>query len=66
MVKRLWPDYPDLLYINDLSNPPRNFELIQFFFKPGARLYCTHSQQNFLCSNYTHAVRDGMIQGVMY
>ncbi len=64
MVKRLWPDYPDLIYVDELSNPPENFELIQFFFKPGARLNCPHSQQNFLCSNYTHAVRDGVIQGV--
>ncbi len=64
MVKRLWPDYPVLEYVNELSNPPSNFELIQFFFKPGARLNCAHSQQNFLCSNYTHAVRDGIIQGV--
>ncbi len=64
MVKRLWPDYPDLLYINDLGKLPENFELIQFFFKPGARLNCSHAQQNFLCSNYTHAVRDGVIQGV--
>ncbi len=64
MVKRLWPDYPVLEYLDDMYNPPSNFELIQFFFKPGARLNCPHSQQNFLCSNYTHAVRDGIIQGV--
>ncbi len=64
IVRRLWPDYPDLIYMDELSNPPKNFELIQFFFKPGARLNCSHSQQNFLCSNYTHAVRDGVIQGV--
>ncbi len=64
IVRRLWPDYPDLIYVNELSHPPENFELIQFFFKPGARLNCSHSQQNFLCSNYTHAVRDGVIQGV--
>lgn len=64
--KRLWPEYPGLEYYTDTRKNgfPENFELVQFFFKPGENLHCAHSQQNFLCSNYTHAVRDGVIQGV--
>jgi len=65
MHSKIWQDYPDLEYIQDIKkgNAPENFELVEFFFKPGDGLKCAHSQQNFLCSNYTHAVRDGIIQG---
>lgn len=48
----------------DYASVYQILNLFNSFFKPGARLGCSHSQQNFLCSNYTHAVRDGMIQGV--
>ena len=29
---RLWHDYPELEYINELDSLPNNFELVQFFF----------------------------------
>ncbi len=66
MRDRLWEGYEDLQYSMDLQkgNLPSNVDLVQFFFLPGQCLKCDYSQQNFLCSNYTHAVRDGMIQGV--
>lgn len=66
LVDRVWDDFPDFEYVADLRKgvQPQNFDLVEFFFKAGAWLKNPHAQQNYLGSNYTHAVRDGRINGI--
>ncbi len=66
LVDRVWDGFPDFEYVSDLRKgiQPDNFDLVEFFFKAGAWLKVPHAQQNYLGSNYTHAVRDGRINGI--
>ncbi len=63
MVKRVWEDFPDFEYLKDLrSNTiPPNFELVEFYNKTAAFVGVPHAQQHYLGSNYTHAIRDAVI-----
>ncbi|UZE95263.1 acetyl-CoA hydrolase/transferase C-terminal domain-containing protein [Alkalimarinus alittae] len=65
-VERLFGDIPDLEYMVDLRKKalPPNVEVTEFFFKAGAFLKDDKQQQNYICTNYTHAVRELVALGV--
>lgn len=65
-VERVFGDYPDLDYVKDRRTGQllKNVEVVEFFLKSGDYLNNDYAQQHYLCSNYTHAARDMMIQGV--
>ncbi|MDI1302836.1 MAG: acetyl-CoA hydrolase/transferase C-terminal domain-containing protein [bacterium] len=65
-VERVFGNYPDLDYVADrhTGQVPKNVEVVEFFLKSGDYLHNDYAQQHYLCSNYTHAARDMMIQGV--
>lgn len=65
-VERLYGDIPELDYARDvLSNRlPANVTVSEFFFKAGAFLNHASQQRHYICTNYTHAVRDLLAQGV--
>ena len=64
LVERIWGGFPDFEYILDLrkNNVPSNFTLIEFYNKTAGFTNCKHAKQNYLGSNYTHAIRDARIQ----
>jgi acyl-CoA hydrolase len=64
-VARVYGNYPDLDYVQDRhrGQVPANVEVVEFFLKSGDYLDNDYAQQHYLCSNYTHAARDMMIQG---
>ena len=66
MVERIFGDYPELEYIDDLRHDrlPPNVEIREFFMLAGAFMSCPVAQQNYINTNYTHAVRDVIQQGV--
>ena len=43
---------------------PANVTVSEFFFKAGSYLNNRDQQRNYVCTNYTHAVRDLMAQGI--
>ena len=63
---RLYGRIPELAYAKDVSanRLPDNVQVSEFFFKAGNYLNNKSQQQHYVCSNYTHAVRDLMAQGV--
>ncbi|MEA1966779.1 MAG: acetyl-CoA hydrolase/transferase C-terminal domain-containing protein [Thermodesulfobacteriota bacterium] len=63
LVERIWEDYPDFEYVLDMrkNKIPENFELIEFFNKTAGWMNNAHAKQNYLGSNYTHAIRDAAI-----
>ena len=65
-AKRLFGDIPELAYARDVANNrlPSNVQVSEFFFKAGSYLNNRNQQRNYVCTNYTHAVRDLMAQGV--
>lgn len=65
-VERLFGDIPDLEYMKDLRKKalPSNVEVTEFFFKAGSFLKDDKQQQNYICTNYTHAVRELLAIGV--
>ncbi|WP_336367150.1 acetyl-CoA hydrolase/transferase C-terminal domain-containing protein [Marinobacter sp. C2H3] len=65
-VKRLYGDIPELAYARDVSagRLPPNVTVSEFFFKAGAFLNNQSQQRHYVCTNYTHAVRDLMALGV--
>ena len=64
-VERVWGGVPDLDYVLDLRRGtlPANVRLHEIFFKAGAYRHDAAIQQDFICSNYTHVVRDCSING---
>ena len=58
-------DYPDLDCELDRVNNvlPENVRIIEFYFPPGKFLDNPQAQQDYICSNYTHVVRDLMDRG---
>lgn len=66
MRKRLFGDYPDPAYHVDRENAqlPSNVRIIEFYFPAGRQLNSRHSQENYVCSNYTHVARDLLDAGV--
>lgn len=65
-VARVFGNYPDLDYVQDrrTGQLPANIDVIEFFLKSGDYLRNDYAQQNYMNSNYTHAARDMLIQGV--
>ncbi|MDX1754437.1 MAG: acetyl-CoA hydrolase/transferase C-terminal domain-containing protein [Marinobacter sp.] len=65
-VHRLYGDIPELEYARDVVDGqlPPNVRVSEFFFKAGSFLDHPDQQRNYVCTNYTHAVRDLLAQGV--
>lgn len=65
-VKRLYGEVPELHYARDVMDQklPANVKVSEFFFKAGSFLDNTDQQRNYVCTNYTHAVRDLLAQGI--
>ena len=65
-VERVFGDYPDLDYVNDLRDGtlPPNITVNEFFLKSGDWLGNPVAQQNYINSNYTHIARDMAHNGV--
>ncbi len=66
LAERVFGDYPDLDYERDrqAGRLPSNVDIIEFYFPAGRFLHNDYAQQNYICSNYTHAARDMMDTGV--
>ncbi|MFN2361701.1 MAG: acetyl-CoA hydrolase/transferase C-terminal domain-containing protein [Marinobacter sp.] len=64
--ERLYGRIPDLEYARDVIGHklPDNVTVSEFFFKAGSFLHNATQQQNYVCTNYTHAVRDLLATGV--
>ncbi|QSI77135.1 acetyl-CoA hydrolase/transferase C-terminal domain-containing protein [Niveibacterium microcysteis] len=65
-VERVFGNYPDMDYSIDVKRNalPPNVEICEFFLKTGEYLGNANAQSNYVYSNYTHAVRDALAQGV--
>ncbi|WP_273202897.1 acetyl-CoA hydrolase/transferase C-terminal domain-containing protein [Marinobacter subterrani] len=65
-VERLYGAIPELAYARDVSanRLPQNVQVSEFFFKAGSYLNNRSQQRHYVCTNYTHAVRDLMALGV--
>ncbi|QSP96272.1 acetyl-CoA hydrolase [Marinobacter salinisoli] len=65
-TKRLYGDIPELAYARAVSSNtlPPNVTVSEFFFKAGSYLNNRSQQRHYVSSNYTHAVRDLMAQGI--
>ncbi|SEM59406.1 Acyl-CoA hydrolase [Pseudomonas sp. ok272] len=59
-IERVFGDYPELDYLADLHRDrlPPNIHIEQFFMQPGSLLHSESAQQDYVCSNYSHAARD--------
>ncbi|MDY0360518.1 MAG: acetyl-CoA hydrolase/transferase C-terminal domain-containing protein [Desulforegulaceae bacterium] len=66
LVERIWGGYVDLEYARDvrLKKLPPNVEVGEFFYKAGAFMNNNHMQQNYISTNYTHAARDVLANGM--
>ncbi len=65
-ARRLYGNIPDLAYARDVTHNrlPENVTVSEFFFKAGSYLHNKGQQRNYVCTNYTHAVRDLMALGI--
>jgi acyl-CoA hydrolase len=65
-AKRMFDGVPQLDYMRDLraGRQAANFELNEFYFRPGAMLGVPAAQQGYISSNYTHAARDMLARGM--
>ncbi|PXX90221.1 acetyl-CoA hydrolase [Marinobacter vulgaris] len=65
-VERLYGQIPELEYARDVTRQklPQNVKVSEFFFKAGSFLHNETQQRNYVCTNYTHAVRDLLAIGV--
>ncbi|MCX9156324.1 hypothetical protein OPU71_09345 [Niveibacterium sp. 24ML] len=65
-VERVFGSYPDMEYSVDVKRGklPPNVEVCEFFLKTGEYLGNASAQAHYVYSNYTHAVRDALAQGV--
>lgn len=65
-VERVFGDYPDLDYVLDCraGRLPPNIEVREFFFKTADYLANAYAQQRHICTNYTFAARDMVVQGM--
>lgn len=66
LAERLFGDYPELAYVDPLrsGDVPDNVRISEFYFQPGSLLHSPLAQQQYISSNYTHAVRDLLDTGV--
>ena len=64
-TRRVFGDYPDLDFELDRVEQklPKNVHVIEFYYPPGKFLDNPQAQQDYISSNYTHAVRDLMDRG---
>ena len=64
LYERIFGDYEELDYVQALhaNSLPPNVRVIEFFLEPGSSLNVAHSQQNYLCANYTHVARERLRQ----
>ena len=62
---RVFGNYPNLLYEEDrLKNRlPKNINVVEFYYRAGQLKNHDYGQRNYLSSNYTHVVRDCVLQG---
>ena len=60
ILDRIFGDYPGLDYMLDLraDKLPPNATVSEFFLAPGKFIHNAVAQQNYISTNYTHAVRD--------
>ena len=60
--ERIFAGYPELDYVEPLKRKqlPENIRITEFYFQPGSFLGSPLAQQSYMCSNYTHVVRDLM------
>ncbi len=65
IADRIFAGTPDFDYMLDFraGRLPKNVEIFEFFSKAGGYLNTPAAQQNHLCSNYTHVVRDAVNLG---
>ncbi|MBZ2167274.1 acetyl-CoA hydrolase/transferase C-terminal domain-containing protein [Marinobacter sp. F4216] len=65
-TERLYGEIPELAYARAVSSNalPPNVTVSEFFFKAGSYLNNKPQQRHYVSSNYTHAVRDLMSQGI--
>lgn len=63
---RIFDGTPEFDYMHDFRDGklPKNVKIYEFFNKAGGYLHNKEAQQNHLCSNYTHVVRDGYNFGI--
>ena len=66
VIKRIWDEFVEVEYVKDLGEGrlPSNVTISEFFTRAGASLGNAHTQQNYICSNYTHIVRDLIDNGL--
>ncbi len=66
IVKRIWNGFVEFEYMKDLrqNKLPSNVRISEFFTKAGGYLNSPYAQQNYISSNYTHAVRDLIDNGL--
>ncbi|MEW6260188.1 MAG: acetyl-CoA hydrolase/transferase C-terminal domain-containing protein [Thermodesulfobacteriota bacterium] len=66
IFERVFGGYPELDYALALRSNrlPDNIDVTEFFFRPGAYMGNRRAQQNYISTNYTHAVRDLMANGL--
>jgi acyl-CoA hydrolase len=66
LTARLFGGCVPLDYVTDLhgAGVPDNVQIVEFFLDPGALLNVSHSQRNYVSTNYTHVARDVAAQGV--
>ena len=65
-LERLYGDIPELEYARDAATGklPQNVRVSEFFFQAGNFVDQPQQQRDYVCTNYTHAVRDLMAQGM--
>ncbi|WP_258801040.1 acetyl-CoA hydrolase/transferase C-terminal domain-containing protein [Halomonas sp. DQ26W] len=65
-IERLYGDIPELAYARDAqaNRLPDNVTVAEFFFQAGNLKNNTDQQRHYICTNYTHALRDLMAQGI--
>ena len=66
IVKRIWDGFVEFEYMKDLRKKqlPENVTISEFFTKAGGYLNSPYAQQNYISTNYTHAVRDLIDNGL--
>ncbi|MCP3942555.1 MAG: hypothetical protein GY710_13855 [Desulfobacteraceae bacterium] len=66
IVKRIWDGFVEFEYMKDLRKHqlPENVTISEFFTKAGGYLNTPYAQQRYISTNYTHAVRDLIDNGL--
>jgi acyl-CoA hydrolase len=66
LEERIFGGYPELEYVEPLKRGrlPENIRVTEFYFQPGSFLDSPLAQQSYMCSNYTHVVRDLLDAGI--